>query len=71
MKFHRGIGVAEKTAWRMSHRIRKALKRDDRALFAGAVEVDEKDAGGLGGNKRAADKFRAGRGTVGKTRSRA
>ena len=47
MKFHRGVGVAEKTAWHTSHRIGEALKRDDRALFAGAVEVDEKDDAGL------------------------
>ena len=47
MKFHRGIGVAEKTAWRMSRRVREALKRDDRALFARVAEVDEKDGAGL------------------------
>ena len=51
----------------MSHRIRESLKRDDRALFAVPVEVDEKYVGGLEKNKRATDKLRAGRGTVGKT----
>ena len=67
LKLHRDIGVTQKTAWHMSHRIREALKRDDRALFAGPVEVDEKYVGGLEKNKHAADKLRAGRGTVGKT----
>lgn len=37
LKLHRDIGVAQKTAWRMSHRIMEALKRDDRALFEGPV----------------------------------
>ena len=67
LKLHRDIGVTQKTAWHMAHRIREAWKRDERSLFTGPVEVDEKYVGGLEKNKHAADKLRAGRGTVGKT----
>ena len=67
LKLRRDIRVTQKTAWHMAHRIREAWKRDDRSLFAGPVEVDEKYVGGLEKNKHADDKLRAGRGTVGKT----
>ena len=67
MKLHRDIGVTQKTAWHMSHRIREAWKRNDAETFVGPVEVDEKYVGGLEKNKHAVDKLHAGRGTVGKT----
>lgn len=67
LKLRIDIGVTQKTAWHMAHRIREAWRQGDRALFAGPVEVDEKYVGGIEKNKHAADKLRAGRGTVGKT----
>ena len=66
MKLYRDLGITQKTAWYMAHRIRQTLSADD-DKFAGAVEVDETYIGGKEGNKHADRKLRAGRGTVGKT----
>ena len=65
MKLHRDIGVTQKTAWHMAHRIRK-IWEEDKDLFAGPVEVDETYVGGKERNKHSSKKLRAGRGTVGK-----
>ena len=66
MKLHRAIGVSQKTAWFMLQRIREALDSTP-GKFTGPVEVDETFVGGREQNKHAANKLRAGRGTVGKT----
>ena len=67
MKLHRDIGVTQKTAWFMLHRIREAWAKDGRGPFAGPVEVDETYIGGkrknMSKDKRAT---LTGRGTVGK-----
>lgn len=72
MKLHRDIGVSQRTAWFMLHRIREAwtdLGLDE--LLEGIVEVDETYIGGK--RKNMSNKKRkelketgAGRGTVGK-----
>ena len=50
MKLHRDIGVTQKTAWYMAHRIREAWEGDDDEVFAGPVEVDEAYIGGKEAN---------------------
>ena len=66
MKLHRDLGVTQRTAWHLLHRIRKAYDSTN-DVFAGEVEVDEMFVGGREGNKHSKKKLRAGRGTVGKT----
>ena len=60
------LGVTQKTAWFMDHRIRKAMKQNNGQLF-GTVEVDETFIGGLEKNKHASKRKHAGTGLVGKT----
>ena len=67
MKLHRDIGVTQKTAWFMLHRIREAFALEGEFLFSGPVEVDETYVGGK--RRNMAKSKRAGlegRGSVGK-----
>ncbi len=63
----RDLGVTQKTAWFMLHRIRHALKQGSIEKMAGTVEADETFVGGLEKNKHEDKKLHAGRGPVGKT----
>lgn len=67
MKLHRDLGVTQKTAWFMLHRIRETWGGGNGAAFTGPVEVDETYVGGLERNKHESKKLKAGRGPVGKT----
>lgn len=49
------IGVTQKTAWFLSHRIREAMK--DGGLLSGIVEVDETYVGGSDRNRHANKKY--------------
>lgn len=49
-EIHRAIGVTQKTAWFMLHRIRKALHEDDETPLYGEVEMDETFVGGKAKN---------------------
>lgn len=69
MKLHRDLGITQKSAWHLAHRIRKTFETQV-GQFNGPVEVDETHIGGLRKNmsnaKRKALKD-TGRGPVGKT----
>ena len=66
MKLHRDLGITQKSAWHMLHRIRKAWETTN-DVFSRQVEADETDVGGREKNKHANKKLKAGRGSVGKT----
>ena len=64
MKLHRELGIGQKAAWFLGHRIREAY--EDQCEF-GDAEVDEAYFGGLEKNKHEWKKLHAGTGGVGKT----
>lgn len=47
MKLHRDLGVTQKTAWRLAHRIRETWAKAGGPPPAGSVEVDETFMGGM------------------------
>ena len=66
---HRAIGVTQKTAWFMLHRIRLAMQDGDFGGMSGEIEADETYIGGKARNMHKSKRQAViqGRGAVGKT----
>ena len=47
MKLHRELGICQKSAWFLAHRLREAWKAPQKLKFSGPVEVDETFIGGF------------------------
>ena len=69
LELHRALGVTQKTAWFMLHRIRLAMRTGHFLKLKDVVESDETFIGGLAANMHAAKRAKVirGRGAVGKT----
>ena len=60
------LGITQKTAWFLCHRIREVWMKDKKEKLDGIVEVDETFIGGKESNKHFSKKLNKGRGSVGK-----
>lgn len=67
MQLAKEIGVTQKTAWFLLHRLREACGGRNLTKLKGIIEIDECFVGGLEGNKHENKKLHAGHGPVGKT----
>jgi transposase-like protein len=66
-ELHRALGVTQKTAWFMLHRIRLAMQDGSIEKMSGKVEADETFIGGKARFMHKDKRAVTGRGTVGKT----
>ena len=65
-EIHRSVGVTQKSAWFLLHRIRKAMQTGTFKKFSGDVEVDETFIGGLARNMHETKRKHLGTGGAGK-----
>ena len=65
MKLHRDLGIGQKAAWFLLHRLREAMAAGD-PLMASEIEADETYVGGLEKNKHQHKRMKAAGGPVGK-----
>lgn len=66
LQLSKEIGITQKSAWFMLHRLREACGPGMDKL-RGIIEIDETYVGGVEKNKHETKKLKAGRGSVGKT----
>jgi transposase-like protein len=66
MQLAKEIGITQKSAWFVLHRLREACGPKLEKL-RGIIEIDETYVGGIEANKHRSKKLKAGRGTIGKT----
>jgi transposase-like protein len=66
MQLAKEIGITQKSAWFVLHRLREACG-GDLTMLQGLIEIDETYVGGIEANKHEHKKLKAGRGAVGKT----
>ena len=69
LEMHRHLGVTQKTAWFMNHRIRKAMQEGSLDKLGGEVEVDETFIGGKARNMHVSARKRRITGTGGKDKT--
>jgi transposase-like protein len=68
-ELHRGLGVTQKSAWFMNHRIRLAMQEGGFNKLGGEVEIDETFIGGKARNMHKAKRDRVITGTGGKDKT--
>lgn len=68
-ELHRGLGVTQKTAWFMLHRVRLAMRESGFHKLAGEVEIDETFIGQKARNMHASVRARKITGTGGKDKT--
>ena len=55
-EIHRSLGVTQKTAWFMAHRIREVIRTGSVVVLSGTVGADESFMGGSDANRHASKK---------------